>query len=721
MAVSPAITAPQPGDGLWQQWSARRLQLSDTVSVHEHRYRGRRWYLLREALSGRQYRLTQMIYRFLALLDGRRTIAEAFATLNPQADGEDRARGELLTALTQLHADGLLAGEPITDVGPVIARTRQQRRRRSQTRWLRLLSPRMPLVDPDRWVSGLVPFVKPLLSRAGFVSWLCLVAAGGLLALMHAEALGQYAVQRIDDPRSWLLLVVLYPVVKALHEIGHGLVAKAGGAEVHEMGITLLVFVPVPYVDASAATVFEDKSQRVLVSAAGIMVELGLAVLTLIAWGQLDDGLLRDAAFAVMAIGGISTLLFNGNPLLRFDGYYVLSDLIEVPNLASRAARFYAYLAQRYLLGLKSARPPMLATGERSWLVFFGAASTLFRLAISIGIAVFLITVIPTLGWLLAAWLLFAQVALPLGRQLRFLLFDASLAGRRGQATAVVGGLLAVLFGVLAFLPIGSKTQVDGVVMLPERAIVRAGADGFLERQLVGHGTRVREREPLFVLRNSAIKSEAASQRARVAEFVARLEAVSVNDRVTREIQAERLADARAELARLEERLDGLQVLSPGSGILQVPIGADQQGRLVEQGTLLAYLADQSDAQVRVIANQEQAARIRAGFDRVEVRVAGDASPQVGRLLEEVPAGSDVLPSAALGSRGGGAIQVDARDEKGRKALHRVFAFDVAIPQTDATRFIGSRAHVRFEHDASPLLARAYDGARRFLMVRLGE
>jgi putative peptide zinc metalloprotease protein len=458
-----------------------------------------------------------------------------------------------------------------------------------------------------------------------------------------------------------------------------------------------------------------------MVSAAGIMVELGLAVLALIAWGQLEDGLLRDAAFAVMAIGGISTLLFNGNPLLRFDGYYVLSDLIEVPNLASRSARFYTYLVQRYLLGLKAVRPPVLVRGERRWLAFYGAASTLYRLAISIGIAIFLITVIPTLGWLLAAWLLFAQVALPVGKQLRFLLFDPALAGRHGRAVGLVGGLSTALLGVLAFLPIGSNTQVDGVVMLPERAIVRAEADGFLERQLVGHGVQVSEGEPLFTLRNAAIENEVVRQRARVAEFVARLDAVPVNDRVAREIQAERLADARADLARFEERLGGLDVLSPGAGILQFPNNADLQGRLVEQGTLLAYLADGSNAQIRIIANQEQAARIRAGFERVEVRVAGEAASHAGHLLDEVPAGSDVLPSAALGSRGGGAIQVDARDEQGRKALHRVFAFDVTIPQTETTRFIGSRAHVRFEHDASPLLARAYDTARRFLMARLGE
>ena len=721
VAVSVAAAATPDDDALWQQWSGRRLRLSDTVGVHEHRYRGRRWYLLRESLSGKQYRLTSAIYRFIALLDGRRTIAEALDHLATPRSDTTQKRGELLTTLSQLHADGLLSGERVGDVRPLVARHRTQRRRRQQVRWLRLLSPRLPLIDPDRLLGDMLPFFRPLLSRMGFVAWLLLVGVAGVLALMHWETLSLYALQRVDDPRSWLLLIALYPIVKAVHELGHGLLAKAGGAEVHEMGITLLVFLPVPYVDASAAAVFEDKARRVLVSAAGIMVELLLAALALFAWLQLSDGLLRDAVFAVMAIGGLSTLLFNGNPLLRFDGYYVLSDLIEIPNLGSRSARFYGYLAQRYLLGLSAARPPLLAHGERPWLVSFGAASTLYRLFISIGIAVFLISMVPTLGWLMAVWLLFAQIAVPLGRQARFVLTNPMLNGTRRRALAVIGGLVGLVVAVLALLPVGSTTQVDGVVMLPEQAIVRNDAEGFLARQFVSHGAEVGEGELLFELRNQLLETDVASQQALVEELIGRVDAVSVNDRVGREIQVERLAEARAELRRLQARLAGLRVLSPGAGTLQVPAVTDRDGRLVAQGTMLAYLVDESEARVRVIANQQQAARIREGFARILVRVAGEASPREGLLLDAVPAGSDVLPSAALGSRGGGVVQVDARDDKGRKALHRVFAFDVSIPQSEATRFIGSRASVRFEHSASPLLARAYDSARRFVMEQLGE
>jgi len=707
---------------LWERMAGLRLHLSDTVSVHEHRYRGRCWYLLRDTLGKQQFRLSQGVYRLVARLDGRQTLAEAYDRFTAGREIQADARPELLTTLTQLHAAGLLATDSLKDVGPLIAQQRQQRGRRNLARWLRLLSPRMPLIDPDRFLTRALPWVEWFFHPAALVIWLLVAGGAGLQALMHWDALALYGAQRLDDPQSWLLLVCLYPLVKGLHELGHGFAAKSGGAEVNEMGITLLVFLPVPYVDASAASVLESKYLRMLVGAAGILVELLLAALAMFVWLQVSDGLLREAAFAVMLIGGVSTLLFNGNPLLRFDGYYVFSDALEIPNLATRATRYYGYLARRYLLGLVAERAPNTARGERRWLLFFGAASTLYRLSISIGIALFLIAVVPTLGIVMAAWLLMAQVVLPIGRQLNFLLFSPVLGGRRVRALVTVGGLITTGLILLALVPVPSSTKVDAVVLLPEQAIVRAGVDGFLDRELVAHGSAVRRGDVLFVLRNRQLDADIAVLEARVEELGARHDALAFDDRLARDIHAERLHEMRRELLELQGRREALTVLSPGDGLLQVPHTGDRQGRLVSQGDLLAYIADESDARVRAVAIQEDAARIREAVDHIRVRPAGIGAAVVeGRLLQEVPAASDTLPSAVLGSRGGGSIQVDARDEKGLKTLHKVFAFDIAVPFTAATQYVGSRAYVRFEHPARPLLARWYDSARRLLMEQLGE
>ncbi len=709
-------------DDLWRRLSGVRLRLRDTVSVHALEYRGRPWYLLRDALSSQQFRLSGAVYGVLSALDGRRTLAQAWQRHAGQSEGTDSNRNDLLNALMQLQAAGMLDAGPTTDAAALVARQRSQRRQQGFARWLRLLSPRLPLVEPDRFLTRSLPLAGWVFHPLALWLWLLVTLGAGLQALMHWPALALYGAQRIDDPRSWLLLIAVYPLVKVLHEIGHGLTAKRAGAEVNEMGITLLVFLPVPYVDASAASALRDKSQRMLVGAAGILVEGVLAALAMFAWLALDDGLLREAMFAVMLIGGVSTLLFNGNPLLRFDGYYVLSDAIEIPNLATRAARYWGYIARRYLLGLKGERSPANARGERRWLLFYGAASTAYRLMISLGIALFLIATVPTLGVLLATWLIAAQVLLPLVRQLHFLLFSATLTGRRLRSLAIVGGLMFGILGVLALIPFPASTKADGVVLLPERAIVRATVDGFLARQLVAYGNTVGRGDQLFVLSNPTLGRDLAVLRARTTELAARRDVAGFEDRLGRDIQAERLAELRAELTELEHRRSGLVLRSPGAGVLRSPVLGDRLGRLVAQGELLGYIADDAQAMVRVIAGQADAARIRAGVEAVHVRLADRASDVLpGELLGEVPAASDVLPSAALGSRAGGAIPVDARDPQGRQTLHKVFAFDIAVPYTRALQFIGSRAYVRFEHAPVPLLARAYDSVRRLVMSEIGE
>src|SRR5260370_20248483 len=144
----------------------------------------------------------------------------------------------------------------------------------------------------------------------------------------------------------------------------------------------LLVFLPVPYVDASSSAAFPEKWRRALVGAAGIIVELVLASLALFVWLDVEEGLLRAFTYNVMLIGGVSTILFNGNPLLRFDGYYVLADLLEIPNLADRAKRFINYLIIRNLFGVKGASSPATSPGEPFWFILYGVSAFFYRVGI---------------------------------------------------------------------------------------------------------------------------------------------------------------------------------------------------------------------------------------------------------------------------------------------------------------------------------------------------
>ncbi|NND90421.1 MAG: HlyD family efflux transporter periplasmic adaptor subunit [Granulosicoccus sp.] len=706
---------------LWQQMEGLRFRLSDCVSVNVLDYDGRSSYLLQSAFTRQKLRLSQGIYRLLMKFDGRRTLGQICAAPEASEEPTPARQQEIVSALTQLQAAGMISSDKPREITALIRQGQGERREKQFAKYMRLLSPRLPLVDPDRFLAHTFPWIRWLFQPLFLYVWMGISLWAGLQALMHWNELYTYAAQRLDDPRQWILLVCVYPLVKGLHELGHCFAVKSGGAAVNELGITFLVFLPVPYVDASASSVFADKYRRMLVGAAGIMVEMFMASMALIVWLNVSEGVVRDIAFAIMLISGVSTLLFNGNPLLRFDGYYVLADAIEIPNLYSRASQYYQYLFRRYVLGVEAEKSPSLIPRERRWFVVFGSAALVYRISISIGIAVFLIVTIPLLGTLLATWLLTVQLLIPLLRQLNYLLFNPALSGRRARVLSLLTGGVVVLSCALVLVPVPSSTVVEGVVMLPQQAVIRARIDGFLENQNVSDDSPVDVGDPLFVLNNEQLTADIKVLEARVLELRTRYDMAGYDERLQRDIYAERLDEVKAELAQLQQREADLMVRSPGRGTLQIPLSDEREGRLISKGDMLAYIADTSDVIVRIVAVQKDAGRIREDAGDITVRLAA-RSEQVltGTLLGEVPLASDQLPSAALGSRSGGAIQVDARDERGITVLERVFAFDVAIPHGVGSLFVGSRALVRIQHTASPLLLRWNDALRNMLRSKFG-
>src|SRR5690606_20540021 len=168
----------------------------------------------------------------------------------------------------------------------------------------------------------------------------------------HWQELTVGQLDRVVSPGNLLLLWLTYPFFKILHELGHGLFTKVWGGQVNECGVVIVAGTPLPYVDASAATGFHTKRQRLMVSAAGMAVELFLAALALLLWVQLSDGFARSFLYNIIIIGSVSTLFFNGNPLMRFDGYHLLTDAFDLPNLATRANQQVSYLIRRYAYGV---------------------------------------------------------------------------------------------------------------------------------------------------------------------------------------------------------------------------------------------------------------------------------------------------------------------------------------------------------------------------------
>ncbi len=703
----------------WYRVADLKPRLRSHAQIHRQRFRGQIWYVLQDQATGRFHRFTPAANVVISLLDGKRSVQEIWDLACRQLDEDSLTQDETIRLLAQLHRGDVLQGDVPPDLVELSERTDKQRRRKLMLSLLNPLALRIPLIDPERFLAATFPLVAPLFSWFGALLCLGLVGTAIVQAGVHWADLTENITDRILAAESLLLLVVTYPVVKAVHELGHGYAVKKWGGEVHEMGIMFLVFMPVPYVDASASAAFREKWRRALVGAAGIIVELVLASLALFVWLQVEHGLVRAFAFNVMLIGGVSTLLFNGNPLLRFDGYYVLSDVLEIPNLGHRSNRYIFYLMQRYLFGMKDAVSPAMAPGEPAWLCFYGLAAFCYRMFIMVAIVMFVATKFFIVGVVLAIWSCLLMYGLPLAKGVWFLISSPTLRRHRARAFATVAAFLALVAGLFLAVPVPYGTVAEGIVWTPGDSIAHAETNGVVAEVLAAPNGAVVQGEPLFQMTDPFLASRVRVLEAEVKELEFRYDATNVDDRAEAKIISERLRHARAELALNRQRSEELLVRSPVNGIFILPRAADLVGRYVHKGETLAYVANFSNPVVRVVVTQDVIDLVRRKTRGVEVRFADRPSrPYRAQIGLEMPSATDRLPSLALSTFGGGQVVMDPTDPQDAKALEKLFLLELDVDPSAGLSTIGGRVHVRFDHGDEALAWRLYRGLRQLFLRR---
>lgn len=702
----------------WHRVAGLRPRLRGHAKLSRHFYRGQLWYVLQDQSSRRVHRFAPSAYALIGLMDGHRSVEAIWDAACAKLGDEAPTQEDVIRLLSQLHMADVLQCEIPPDVDELL---RRQDRVRSMKLIQVLMSPlalKFPLLDPERFLAATMPLVRPFFSPFGALLWLGLVTGAAVLAGLHWEELTRDITDRVLAPQNLLIIWATFPVLKAFHEFGHAYAVKRWGGEVHEMGVMLLVLMPVPYVDASAATAFRDKYPRVIVGSAGMLVEMAIAAAAMILWVNIEPGMVRSVAYNVILIAGVSTLLFNINPLLRFDGYYILSDLIEIPNLRTRANRYFTYLTERFLLGVKDQPAPEGTPGEKRWFLLFAVSSFIYRMFITFAIVLFIAGQYFIFGVLLAIFAVTGAIVIPLVKGLAYLLFNARL--HRGRVRAVVG--VAAVFGslawLIAFVPAPMWTRAEGVIWVPEQAIVRAGTEGFVAEVVAPPNAQVKAGDPILRLEEPLLEAQIRVLRARVAQFEAQYEAERFDQRVRAEITLESLRAARAELDRALERARALEVTAPVSGRLVLARADDLPSKFVRQGQDLAYIVDGQQLTARVIVPQQDIDLVRNRTRAVEVRFSEHLDDVVpATVRREVPAATTALPNMALAIEGGGQIALDPR-EKGARALQKHFDFELVLPVRGEVH-VGSRIYVRFDHEPAPLAQQWYRSLRQVFLKQL--
>lgn len=687
--------------GSWYRVAPLKPSLVAGLKIVRHQVRDQVWHILVEPGSGRQLRLNPAAYAFAGRCNGHATVTRLWELLL-ERDGEDApTQDDILRLLAQLFRAGMVQFDAAPYLSLLFARRTEEGQRKRRA-FINPLMLRMKLFDPTRLLDRLAPLSAVLGRWSVFVLWMMAVGVAALAAAVNFPALKADALRLLATPSSYALAWLCYPIAKFMHEIGHAMAVRRFGGAVNELGISLIFLTPAPYVDASAANGFASARQRAIVSAAGIMIELALAAAAVFAWLVLSPGLLRDTALVIVLICSLSTLIFNANPLLRLDGYHLLCDLLQLPNLALRSQAWWTAQWRR-LIRAESALPRgAVAAGELKWLVVYAPASWLYRLGLLLALVFWLGHQSWLVGWLAALALLGWLGKAGVGALMRSVQ-GAADPGARQRALLAVVCICAAAGAALFFVPVPSSVVARGVVWPPERAQLRAESGGFVEAAMVRDGSPVALGDVVLTLTDPVLAAQREKAESETAGLMAQQYQALLQDPARAGALGEDIVRNQAELQRADQQLANLQLRAKAAGRAIWPRERDLPGSYAQRGTMLGYVLAPEAAQVRLVLHDEDLLRVRGRVHAIEVRLAENPlSTYVATLQSETPAATHQLPSAALGDGNGGAVNVDPADKQGLRTLAPVFLLDVRVPGLTADH-IGGRAWVKLVLEKEPL------------------
>ncbi|MGC9461971.1 efflux RND transporter periplasmic adaptor subunit [Vibrio genomosp. F10] len=699
----------------WYKVANLKVRLRTHANIHRHVYRDRVWFVLQDHMTGQFQRFTPQAYQLIGLMDGHRTLQQVWDLACESLGDELPTQDEVIQLVGQLNKANVIQ----TDVLPSIEHLHRRQKSEENKKFIQQikspLSIRIPVIDPERFLNSTRWVAKVVFSPFGAFIWLLVMGLGITLSAIHWDSLTHNLSDQVLSVDNLLIMALVYPMVKLVHELGHGYAVKRWGGEVHEMGIMLLIFIPVPYVDASTAASFRNKHQRMLVGAVGVLGELFMAALAMIVWSLVEPGLVRAMAYNVMLIGGISTLLFNGNPLLRFDAYYVLADYLEIPNLASRGNAQIGYLVKRYCFRISEARTNAYSRSESMWLASYSVAAYVYRLFVMVAISLFVASQYLIVGVLLALWSVWSSLFAPIFKVMAKPMKDPLMRRKNKQIYLFSTLFLAGLLGMLFFLPVPHNTYAQGVLYVPNQSYVKAEVSGFVDRLVAKEASFVETDDILLQMNAPDIQAEVLVLEANLREAKVRYEA-SISDRSESDILLQELRFIEQEYQSVLDRLNSLTLYSRETGIFTLPNRRGIEGRYFNRGEVIGYVVDYQNLPLTVMISEDDIDRVRTQTRAVALKFVSTPEREFkAAILRQIPSSTQQIPSSVLTTDGGGLIALDPNRTEDLKSYQSYFRLD--LDSLDAPKFrFDERVHVMFQHDPEPLVYRWHRSIRRVFL-----
>ena len=647
------------------EFSQARLQLKDALRFTLRQNGDAIDYLVEDEVTGRFFRVGLAQYAFLTMLDGRRTVSTALmkaaTLLREHAIDESEAANLCKWAIES----GLIESE----TGNSSARRLEQHEQMQKQKMVSYLNPmmvRIPLFNPDPIVTVVSRFVGFLVSPTGAVIWLTVCIYG---FLMLAQNWSEFINDRVNSFGAmdivWIALT--WCVLKLVHELAHSVVCKQFGGRVQSCGILLLLMIPMPFVDVTSSWRMESKWKRILISAAGMMCEVFIAAIACWVWVKSEPGPLQYHAGNVIISATLHTLLFNINPLMKFDGYFMLADWLEIPNLAVHGRSWLKGIFKWAYFGNKPAK--LKETGFRGLAVrAYGVLAMAWFFSIAIGLSLAASGLIEGFGLLVAIIGLIMWAGIPLFKLVKY--FSVGTKTERPNRLWFASAMtLTLLLAACFFYFCPSPTVVSAPIVIDYEPlhIVRSKSKGFVGDIHVRDGQAVEEGQLLVTLTNPELKHDHKSLLIDIRISKLRFNTFYNQGEISQAQLEERSLESMLKReAELSSRIAELEIYAPSSGSVLARDLDAQTGQYLEPGDEILSIATAGEIHAVALTRQDDIEWVAENPEsEIELRTWGRHQRELlkGRVKHINPRARDDLPHEAFSASVGGPLAVVPRSQ----------------------------------------------------------
>ena len=711
MASAPTITPNMP---MGQAGETLRVRLRPDLVVRPQFYEGMTHYVVKDPIGLKYYRFKAEEYFLLQQLDGKSTLLEVKKAFERKYRPQTITVDDLVRFCSQLHEAGVAQIDTPEQTEVFVKRRRKKIWKKVRGAAANILYIKIPIIDPERLLTWMYPYFKWIYTRT-FVVLSCLLM---LSALTMVVSNFTEVKERLPDFQSffnWRTIVYFWcslAIVKIIHEFGHGLTAKHFGGEVHEMGALLLCLTPALYCDVTDSWLLPNKWHRIWISAAGIYVECVLASLATFAWFYSNPGLFNSLMMATMFLCSMNTIMFNANPLMRYDGYYVLADYLEIPNLRVKANQFFSYAFQEKVLGLEVPVQSYMPRTRRWLFLVYAVTSFLYRWFVTLSILFFLNRLMKpykvySIGIFFAMWGMIPLVIMPVYQIVKFVRTPGRLRKvKKVRATAFAVSTVAL---ITAILMIPTPLRIKGTLVIAPEAPSRiyANTAGRLVTLAVRDGDMVKKGDLIAQLSNLDKQRERASMQEELE--LNRVKAAYFSR--SKDLEGRRLARQHSTLAdelepvvaRINDQISHLYLVADRDGqVIGVP-KRETTGSWVRPDKAFCEIANPKKLQAQVIIDQGDVDLLQTG-SKAWVKIYGLSERTYRTEIAEIASRNrDEIP-AELSNVGGGEIAAEQDKKTGKiKSVSAVFELLLPLDNEDLSLHVGQRGFAKIDGGTSTL------------------